>query len=366
VWGKELYIDSTKTLANASPASMAPRFAAEAHLESLVDCKDQESEDQPEQGGDPGTVPVSLPTAHSEDASERLTEANSQRHDWIAEAGRQNRAVGLRDYQRIADRQASRTDPDASLMRSAEAGSHPGYQVHYVVDGGKARIIRTVLVAPYEVMENLPMRDLICHTCFRWKVVPLQVTGDAKYGTIENIVALEDMGIRGYLALPDYRVSIRRIKFERLLGTGSNPPPFGSNGAPSHSTLKAPGGVHLNAHHGLTADNDLAPHRLACAVDDSRAANRRFDENCPVLRACRNGSQLGEHRGRAAYYAEAIEWIAASIHACSKVDATHWHRGIHPRRLSDSTIGEQQANEKSGGCRRNHWEAFHIGLFRDT
>jgi DDE family transposase len=53
-------------------------------------------------------------------------------------------------------------------------------------------------------MENLPMRDLIWHTCFRWKAVPHQVTGDAKYGTIENIVALEDMGIRAYLALPDY------------------------------------------------------------------------------------------------------------------------------------------------------------------
>jgi hypothetical protein len=54
-------------------------------------------------------------------------------------------------------------------------------------------------------MENLPMRDLIWHTCFRWKSVPHQVTGDAKYGTIENIVALEEMGIRAYLALPNFR-----------------------------------------------------------------------------------------------------------------------------------------------------------------
>jgi len=31
-----------------------------------------------------------------------------------------------------------------------------------------------------------------------------QVTGDTKYGTVENIVAVEDMGIRAYVPLPDW------------------------------------------------------------------------------------------------------------------------------------------------------------------
>src|SRR2546423_2991032 len=35
VWGKELYIDATKVEANASLASLKPRFAVEAHLHHL-------------------------------------------------------------------------------------------------------------------------------------------------------------------------------------------------------------------------------------------------------------------------------------------------------------------------------------------
>jgi hypothetical protein len=46
------------------------------------------------------------------------------------------------------------------------------------------------------------MLDLIFCTCFRWKLRPRQVTGDAKYGTEDNIVALEDQRIRAYMALP--------------------------------------------------------------------------------------------------------------------------------------------------------------------
>jgi IS5 family transposase len=35
VWGRELYIDATKVAANASLASLQPRFAVEAHLAHL-------------------------------------------------------------------------------------------------------------------------------------------------------------------------------------------------------------------------------------------------------------------------------------------------------------------------------------------
>jgi hypothetical protein len=72
------------------------------------------------------------------------------------------------------------------------------------VDGGKRRIILGVLVTPGEVMENQPMLDLAWHTRFRWKLHPQQVTGDTTYGTAENIQALEEMGIRAYLPLPDW------------------------------------------------------------------------------------------------------------------------------------------------------------------
>src|SRR5947209_2439280 len=72
-----------------------------------------------------------------------------------------------------------------------------------VVDGGKARIILNVLVTPSEVMDNQPMLDLLWRVRFRWKLWPRQVTGDKKYGTEDNLVAIEDQGIRAYIPIPD-------------------------------------------------------------------------------------------------------------------------------------------------------------------
>ena len=78
-----------------------------------------------------------------------------------------------------------------------------GYHDHYVVDGGKRRIILAALVTPADVMENQPMLDLLWRVRFRRKLHPRQATGDTTYGTVENIVALEDAGIRAYVPLPD-------------------------------------------------------------------------------------------------------------------------------------------------------------------
>ncbi len=146
-------------------------------------------------------TPLPIPLSPAE--QEELAQDNGARHDWIAEEGRQQREVhGL--YQRTADFKVSTTDPDATPMRLKGGGTHLGYHMHYVVDGGKARIILQVLVTPSEVMDNQPMRDLIFRTRFRWKLHPRHVTGDTKYGTIENIKALEDAGIRAYVPLPDW------------------------------------------------------------------------------------------------------------------------------------------------------------------
>jgi hypothetical protein len=53
-------------------------------------------------------------------------------------------------------------------------------------------------------MENQVMLDLLWQTCFRWKLWPDQVTADTTYGTIENIVPIEDAGISALLPLPDW------------------------------------------------------------------------------------------------------------------------------------------------------------------
>ena len=223
VWGKELYLDSTQVNANADLDSLTPRFAVEAraamqaHLTALFAQEDSQPEPQiaeTEEASAPtpeatstamvtSTVPIPLPTALSEAEHEDLASENAARHDWIAEEGRQQREVhGL--YQRTSDFKVSTTDPDATPMRLKGGGTHLGYHTHYVVDGGKARIILQVLVTPSEVMDNQPMRDLIYRTRFRWKLHPRQVTGDTKYGTIENIKAPEDAGIRAYVPLPDW------------------------------------------------------------------------------------------------------------------------------------------------------------------
>src|SRR5215218_4108910 len=110
-------------------------------------------------------------------------------------------AVG--SYRRTADFRVSPTDPDATPMQT-KAGSGLGYHDHYVVDGGRARIILAALVTPADVMENVPLQDLLWRVCFRRKLRPHHVTGDTTYGTTENIVAIEDAGIRAYLPLPDF------------------------------------------------------------------------------------------------------------------------------------------------------------------
>ncbi len=69
---------------------------------------------------------------------------------------------------------------------------------------GVARIILGVLVTPADVMENLPFLDLLWRVCFRWRIRPDQVTGDTTYGTIENILAVEDQHVRASVPLPDF------------------------------------------------------------------------------------------------------------------------------------------------------------------
>jgi hypothetical protein len=104
----------------------------------------------------------------------------------------------------MADFWVSTTDPDATMMKGRSGGAKLGYHTHYVVDGGKARIILAVLVTPSEVMENQPVLDLLWRARFRWKLWPRQFTGDTTYGTAEIITALEQQRILPFVPLPDF------------------------------------------------------------------------------------------------------------------------------------------------------------------
>jgi transposase len=231
VWGKELYADATKVQANAAVSSLQPRFAVEAHLNTLFSAKERQEQKADESlactvanastcplseaegsGADSQTAreeqeavlwPRQLHPALSPEVCEELARVNSERHDWIERAGEPNREVTRGNYQRMADLQVSSTDPDATLMQT-KGGARLGYHTHYLVDGGKARIILQALVTPSEVMENQPVLDLLWRARARWKLHPRQFTGDTTYGTAENIVALEEQHIRAYVPLPDF------------------------------------------------------------------------------------------------------------------------------------------------------------------
>jgi transposase len=175
VWGQELYFDGTKVRANADIDKQVPRFyaAAKAHLKAMF-------ADSAE--------PV---------ASRGLTNTyNGQR----LLGSHSNPAV-----ERQADSWVCSTDPDATPLHSEFGQGRLGYHVQYVVDGGKARIILAALVTPASIMDNTPMLDLARWVRFRWQIRPRIAVGDAKFGTIPNIVGLEQDGVQAYLAMSDFK-----------------------------------------------------------------------------------------------------------------------------------------------------------------
>ena len=169
IWGEELYLDSTKVQANASVNGLVDRatFETQDHLEALFD-----------ENSDIGMI--------AKYNGERL-------------ASHRNLT-----YQRITDKQISPVDPTASPVRQSGGGKAVlGYHDHYVVDGGKVRIILHALVTPGTIMDNTPMLDLVDWVKTRWQLDAEIAVGDARYGTVQNIVGLEKAGIKAYMPIPD-------------------------------------------------------------------------------------------------------------------------------------------------------------------
>jgi transposase len=183
VWGEELIFDATNTAqrapgANASMDSLIPRLRllAEEHLAQL---------ETPE----PPTT---------------LADMNDARWRLLEECRLDPARPPSEGYERKSDRQVSTTDPDAVAMKPRGERACLGFHDHYVIDGGKARIILNALVTPADVMENTPMLDQLRRVMFRWKVRPKRVIADTTYGTAENIREVEESGIRAYVPLPDW------------------------------------------------------------------------------------------------------------------------------------------------------------------
>lgn len=169
VWGEELLFDATKVRANAALTSLVPRL----HL-------------------------------LTEDHLAALAADTDGRWDLLEECRLDPERPSAEGYERTSDRMVSTTDPDAVAMKASGQKVALGYHDHYVIDGGKARIILHALVTPADVMENQPMLDLLRRVRFRWRVKPQRVIADTTYGTADNIRAIEESGIRAYVPLPDW------------------------------------------------------------------------------------------------------------------------------------------------------------------
>src|SRR5215208_3778579 len=206
VWGEELFFDSTAVEANAANESVVARLAAvdsvEEHHGELFEYSPGETGPRPDEQHEdtPRSPDAALPMA----GDEALRAANRDRRDWISENGRPDRTVSRGGYRRMSDGLLSRTDPDATHTGRARTTSRLGYNAHYVVAGGKARVILSALVVPADVKDNLPMLDLLWRSCFRWGLRPHHLTGDSIYGSLHNIKAVEDAGIHAFVPVRDW------------------------------------------------------------------------------------------------------------------------------------------------------------------
>ena len=93
------------------------------------------------------------------------------------------------------------TDPDAT---PADRGQM-AYRLHYVVDGGKARIITACLVTPNATQDPAPMQDLIWYLRFRFGFGLYRVVADTRYGTQNNLIALYQQGDFPLCAFSQFR-----------------------------------------------------------------------------------------------------------------------------------------------------------------
>jgi transposase len=293
VWGAELVVDGTKVCANADIDSLVPRWyaAAKAHLEELfaddgasaASC-DTEVAALPATSDAPAAVPPSdapplprLRFSGTPEAERALAAANAAAWKLLDTCRLNPDRPPSGPYQRITDRRVSTTDSDAAPLR---VGGQPrlGYHDHYVVDGGKARIILAALVTPADVQDNQAMLDLLDRARFRHHLHVRYVIGDSKYATGENLRGLAERGMRAYMPVVDYEQSspfFRHADFTYDAQTDSYRCP---NGA----TLTYRGNSYTTRVRSYTAPPSVCqpcPLRARCTDGKGgRRLNRPFDE----------------------------------------------------------------------------------------
>lgn len=160
VWGKELHFDGTMVYANADYSKQVLRFylQAQEHIQNLFEELPSKLVSKYD-----GTVPLVKPSS----------------------------------YHKRADYWANPIDKFATPV----GRNRLGYHLQYAVDGGKSRIILQRLVTPASIQDNTPFLDLLWLTRFRWQLPLYNVVADTRFGTVPNVVSIEQNGIRAFIPL---------------------------------------------------------------------------------------------------------------------------------------------------------------------
>ena len=210
VWGEELFFDATKVAANAARASLVP-----ALRRSRRTCRDLFAARRGGRCRRPGARPrpgrggCCQPRRRSPSPGRRRCWTRWRRRTRSAtldrrNGGRSSASVCRGSYARKADFVVSTTDPDATLMKAAGQCTPLGYHDHYVVDGGKARIILNALVTPADVHgERADARPAPAGP------LPLALRPRPSWATpptarSRTSARWRRQGIRAYVPLPDF------------------------------------------------------------------------------------------------------------------------------------------------------------------
>lgn len=181
VWGEELFFDGSMIYANASVEAQVPQFywqAVQAHLDKTFETTSASNEEQ---------TPIPPLIEYYSDA-QNVSRKSS--------------------YKRIADQWTSPVDPNASSVGHQKLG----YRLHYVVDGGRSRIILNCLVTPAAIQDHAPMLDLAWTTRFRYGLSPKRMIADKRYGSGYILAAVEDQNIQALMPLFGDAATNRRNK----------------------------------------------------------------------------------------------------------------------------------------------------------
>jgi hypothetical protein len=222
--------------------------------------------------------PTKLPVPLTTEKREQLTQANDAHWPLLEKLRLDPERPPAGYYRRISDFRVSTTDPDATPITDGRK-SALGYQDHYVVDGGRARIILAAVVLPGDVMENTPLLDLVRRVAFRGHRRPQRVIADAAYGTGENLRELEQDGLVPLMPVTDYEQSTPFFKqadftYDRERDVYT---------CPQGTRLRARGNSYcarIRAYQAPTETCQACPVRARCTDStQGRRINRQFDED---------------------------------------------------------------------------------------